>query len=159
MAHAQHSLCRTDRCSITLVHSARFSALQGCCATLLEINAHVAFQDRGKVTSTSAFIRWRVMQECRSYTLKKPNVRTCSPPNSSRVGDGCPNFMGAWSLGSFCRKTSMPIKFLVLREGGIYGGRKCQFYSNGPGTFRYTIECRATLGHSRECPSPLVQPL
>ena len=49
----------------------------------------------------------------------------------------CANFRGAWKkLRSFCRKTSMSIKFLVLGPEGCilgFGGRwvKCRFYFYG----------------------------
>ena len=37
---------------------------------------------------------------------------------NSGAGNGCANFMGAWHfLGSFCWKTPMPIKFLLLGGG------------------------------------------
>ena len=49
---------------------------------------------------------------------KKSDVHSCSARNSSYYYSraiGCPNFTGAWHfLRSFCWKTPMPIKFLVL---------------------------------------------
>ena len=67
---------------------------------------------------------------------KEPDVRKFFARNSG-AGNGCANFMGAWK-NSFCRKTSMPIKFLVLGGGGVVfwfffvgGGGECRFYSYG----------------------------
>ena len=53
--------------------------------------------------------------------------------HSSRAGNGCANFMGAWDFfGSFCRKTSMLTKLLGGVFGVLGGGRgKCQFYCYG----------------------------
>ena len=42
----------------------------------------------------------------------------CSARNS-RAGSGRANFMGAWDFfGSFCWKTTMPIKILLVGGGG-----------------------------------------
>ena len=62
----------------------------------------------------------RVLRRCLSvsFSQKKPHVRTFSARNSS-AGNGCANLMGAWHFfGSFCRKTPVAIKFLVL--GGVW---------------------------------------
>ena len=55
---------------------------------------------------------------------------------------------------SFCRKTSMPIKFLVLGGrvrflGGNGGGAKCQFYFCGRGDFSEYL-FKSTLSFGRD---------
>ena len=55
---------------------------------------------------------------------------------NSGAGSGRANFMGAWKkLRSFCRKTSLPVQFLVLGGGVILGslggGEECRFYFYG----------------------------
>ena len=57
--------------------------------------------------------------------------------NYSGAGNGCANFMGAWSsreIAFFRQETSMPIKFLVFGGGGDLGfwrGGECRFYFYG----------------------------
>ena len=57
--------------------------------------------------------------------------------HNSGAGNGCANFLGAWNFCVlFCRKTSMPIEFLVLGGAGILGffwGGECRFYFYGRG--------------------------
>ena len=54
-------------------------------------------------------------------------------------GKGRANFMGAWIFWFFLQeKTSMPIKFLVLGEGGYFvfwGGGSAKFIFMGAGIF------------------------
>ena len=51
-----------------------------------------------------------------SYSQKKLDVHDISARNSG-AGNGRADFMGAWHFGFFCRKTPMPIKFLLLGGG------------------------------------------
>ena len=61
-----------------------------------------------------------------SIYQKKRDVRKILVRNSG-AGNGCANFMGAWS---FCWKTPMPIKFLLL--GGVLG-----FFRRGGGSANF----------------------
>ena len=61
------------------------------------------------------------------FIQKNPRVRKIRVRDSG-AGNGCTNFMDAWKkLRSFCRKTSMSIKFLVFWGGifWVFGGGKC----------------------------------
>ena len=50
---------------------------------------------------------------------KKPHVYNFSTRNSG-ARNGCANLLAAWFFGSFCWKTPMPIKFLVLGGLGFF---------------------------------------
>ena len=54
-----------------------------------------------------------------SLNQKNPRVRKIRLRNSG-AGNGCANFMGAWKMRSFCRKTYVH-KIPRFRGGGILG--------------------------------------
>ena len=67
---------------------------------------------------------------------KNPRVRKIFVRNSG-AGNGCVNFMDAWKMRSFCRKTHVH-KIPRFRGGGILGfggGGECRFYFDGRAYF------------------------
>ena len=61
----------------------------------------------------------------------------------------------SWAPGifrSFCRKTSIPTRFLVLGAGFFFGGRgcKCQFYLMGMGIL-WSLTIQIGICSSRQC--------
>ena len=61
---------------------------------------------------------WRQPPPTTPFSQKKNLVSVKNVARDSGAGNGCADFMGAWT---FCRKTPMPITFLVLGGGGIWG--------------------------------------
>ena len=78
------------------------------------------------------------------------SVKVVCPPFSCRKWL-CQFYGRLGFFGSFCKKTSMPIKFLVLGGGGYFwfwGGEVPILFFMGAGIFLTIIEIQASLPHT-----------
>ena len=90
-----------------------------------------------------------------TWHQKNPNVRSFSACGS-RAEYGCANFMGAWDFCSFCRRTSMSIKFLVFGGGGYFvfffgGGGSANYIFMGARIFLITVKTWGERSDSQTC--------